>query len=394
MINKTCLSLTLASLALLVALPAHAEETVPAATPAPATSPLSMPQMAGPLGLDTTPYSFEAGPLNKIYVTGVASAMGWAQNHATANDKAYRADVTNAQVFVQNNKGPAQFFLQAGVYDLPALGTSYLRATKTTSNTYGYLPQGYLKYAPTDNFSIMAGKLPTLIGDEYTFTFQNMNIERGLLWNQENAVNRGIQANYSSGPFSLSVSLNDGFYSNHYSWVTGLATYSIDSNNAIAVAGGGNFGESARSSFATPLAQNNSEIYNVMYTHTDGNLTINPYLQYTYVPENAGIGIASSASTYGAALLTKYTFDQNYSLAGRAEYIASTGGTTAPNLLYGQGSRAWSVTVTPTYQFNMFFGRFDASYTRAMRATAGSAFGTTGNEKSQGRLVLEAGIMF
>ena len=131
-----------------------------------------------------------------------------------------------------------------------------------------------------------------------------------------------------------------------------------------------------------------------MYTHTDGNWTINPYLQYTYVPENAGIGIAASASTYGAALLTKYTFDQNYSLAGRVEYIDSTGGATAPNLLYGQGSRAWSVTVTPTYQFNMFFGRFDASYTRAMRATAGSAFGTTGNEKSQGRLVLEAGIMF
>jgi len=31
----------------------------------------------------------------------------------------------------------------------------------------------------------MAAKLPTLIGAEYTFTFENMNIERGLLWNQE-----------------------------------------------------------------------------------------------------------------------------------------------------------------------------------------------------------------
>jgi Putative beta-barrel porin-2, OmpL-like. bbp2 len=37
--------------------------------------------------------------------------------------------------------------------------------------------------------------LPTLIGAEYTFSFQNANIERRVLWNQENAVNRGIQLN-------------------------------------------------------------------------------------------------------------------------------------------------------------------------------------------------------
>ena len=41
-----------------------------------------------------------------------------------------------------------------------------------------------------------------------------MNIERGLLWNQENAVNRGIQANYSAGPVAISVSWNDGMLSN------------------------------------------------------------------------------------------------------------------------------------------------------------------------------------
>ncbi len=62
----------------------------------------------------------------------------------------------------------------------------------------------------------MAGKLPTLIGAEYTFTFENMNIERGLLWNQENAVNRGVQANFTSGPVAVSVSWNDGFYPNRY----------------------------------------------------------------------------------------------------------------------------------------------------------------------------------
>ena len=34
----------------------------------------------------------------------------------------------------------------------------------------------------------------------------------------------------------------------------------------------------------------------------------------------------------------------------------------AANLLYGPGSAAWSVTVTPTYQKNIFFTRAELSY--------------------------------
>ena len=63
------------------------------------------------------------------------------------------------------------------------------------------------------------------MGAEYTFTFENMNIDRGLLWNQENAVNRGIQVNQTMGKFTASLSWNDGFYSNRYSWLSGALTY-------------------------------------------------------------------------------------------------------------------------------------------------------------------------
>jgi hypothetical protein len=44
-----------------------------------------------------------------------------------------------------------------------------------------------------------------LIGAEYTFTFENMNIQRGLLWNQENAVTRGVQVNQTMGKFGSSA---------------------------------------------------------------------------------------------------------------------------------------------------------------------------------------------
>jgi hypothetical protein len=76
--------------------------------------------------------------------------------------------------------------------------------------------------------SILIGELLTLIGAEYTFTFENMNIERGLLWNQENAVNRGIQVNGSFGKLSASLSWNDGFYSNRYTWLTGSLAYAFN----------------------------------------------------------------------------------------------------------------------------------------------------------------------
>ena len=77
---------------------------------------------------------------------------------------------------------------------------------KTISDLYGPVPVAFLKLQPGKNTSIEIGSLPTLIGAEYTFTFENMNVERGLLWNQENAVNRGIQINQTIGKFSGSLS--------------------------------------------------------------------------------------------------------------------------------------------------------------------------------------------
>ncbi len=205
-----------------------------------APSPPPMPSMTGPLAGNSNAYAFDTGSsmLGKIYVTGAASVLALTQSHAAANDRDTRADISNGQVFVQNTTGPVQFFLQGGTYSMPALGAAYLHADKTVDNTFGFLPQGYLKYAPNSSFSLQAGKLPTLIGAEYTFTFENMNIERGLLWNQENAVNRGVQANYAGGPWALSLSWNDGFYSDRFTWLTGSAAYTINSADSVTFVAG------------------------------------------------------------------------------------------------------------------------------------------------------------
>jgi len=63
-------------------------------------------------------------------------------------------------------------------------------------------------------------------------------------------------------------------------------------------------------------------------------------------------------------------------------------------LLYGPGSKAWSFTVTPTYQYKRFFARTEFSFVKANDFVSGSAFGPDGNSSTQTRVLLEAGALF
>jgi hypothetical protein len=297
---------------------------------------------------------------------------------------------------VEKTDGPIQAFAEFGGYAFPSLGTAYIPAHTMVNATFGVMPVGYVKLAPSSGFNVIAGKLPTLIGAEYGFTFQNMNINRGLLWNQEPIVSRGVQANLTRGKLAVSVSWNDGFYSSRYNWISGLATLTLTPSDTLAFGGGGNLGSTPKSTFATPTAQNNSYILNVMYTHTQGPWTFGPYVQYTHVPANAALGVAHSASTWGGAILTKYSVGPRWSVAGRAEYVSSTGSAAdgSPSLLYGPGSKAWSLTVTPTFQRKAFFVRGELAYVKLVDSAPGFALGETFSDTSQVRAAVETGLLF
>ncbi|MGH9407406.1 MAG: outer membrane beta-barrel protein [Terriglobia bacterium] len=353
-----------------------------------------MPSMTAPLQT-AAPHTFNAGPFGTLNITGIISGLGLVQGNWAPGDRSTHWDLSSGQVFIQKTTGWWQFYLQAGAYTLPSLGTPFLSTSDTLNDFYGPLPQGYVKLAPKGNFSIEIGALPTLIGAEYTFTFENMTIERGLLWNQENAVNRGVQINDSKGKLSGSLSWNDGFYSNRYTWLTGTLSYAFNSANTLAFVGGGNLGHTAFTTLATPV-QNNGQIYNLIYTYSHESWMIQPYFQYTDVPADAQIAIAHGAATRGAALLMNYNFKHGVSVAGRAEYISSTGNASngAVNLLYGPGSGAWAVTITPTYQTHGFFLRADFSLVQAVSITPGDAFGPRGLNRTQPRGMIEAGFLF
>jgi hypothetical protein len=379
--------------------PAAPAAAAPAADAAAPTSPVSTPAMSGTLAGNVKPLKLDAGPLGGIYVTGVLSGMAQWQNNVFPGDKTSQVDLTNGQVFIQKVDGPIQFFAEGGAYSLPTVAGPYLRAGNNTSATFGGLPVWFLKYAPNDAMSVQVGNLPTLIGAEYAFSFQNLNVQRGLLWFEENIVNRGVQFNYTKGPLAVSFAWSDGFFSNRYSWLTGLATYTFDPANIVAFSAGGTINTETVASYATPTLQNNSTIYNLIYTHTMGPWTISPNIQYTTVSKDATIGTTKDASTFGGALYLTYAMDGGYSIASRVEYLSSTGkddaNLSANNLLYGAGSKAWSFTVTPTWQKGPFFARAEFSYVKASSTIDGlTLFGNQASNTSQTRLLLESGVIF
>lgn len=364
-----------------------------ASKPAAPPTPLTTPSITGPLQA-APPIEFDAGPLGKLELDGIVSGMGlWQSNHVPGDDVG-QAALSNGQVWIQKTAGWWQFYVQAGAYDILALGTPFLPTDKVVSDLYGPVPVAFAKFVPGKNTSILIGALPTLMGAEYTFDFENMNTERGLLWNQENAVTRGIQLNQTLGKFTASISWNDGYYSNRYSWLSGSLTYT-KGPHSLSFVGMGNLGQTARQTLATPI-QNDGSMYALIYTYTKGNWIVQPYYQYGRVPTNPAAGVLHGATTNGGALLLSRTFEHGFSLAGRGEYIGSSGtpAQDSVNLMYGPGSSAWSITLTPTFQQCRFFTRGDLSFVRANNITPGDAFGTNGTNRNQPRAVIEIGFLF
>jgi hypothetical protein len=352
--------------------------------------PLASPAMTPPLASNANPESFDTG-LGKIFFSGQITALGFSQSNPIPGDKKSRLDLSNAQLELQKTDGVFQFYVQGGVYSTPSLGTPYFKSTDLPGLSYKAIPVAYVKLQPNANFSVLAGKLPTLIGAEYTFTFQNMNIARGLLWNQEPAISRGVQANITNGPVTASFALTDGYYSNRFTTGSALIAYTVSKTDTLALAAATQFKKTSKSGFATPVPQNNGDMINLIWTHSEGDLMIVPYLQYGHTPKSTKVGLPASGSTFGAAVLGKYNFTPMFSLAGRAEYTSSSGD---QSLLYGPKSKAMSLTVTPTWQFKTFFIRGELNYTKLDKAAPGAAFGTAGDKDTQTRAMVETGFLF
>jgi len=370
---------------------------------------MTTPGMSAPLTANPNPMNMDAGFLGPVYVTGAVSGLGLWQNNKFPDQQHAQASLSNGHLFLQKPEGLFQCFLDVGAYTFPALGAPYFSTATTTGDFFGPVPLAFAKIAPTDNFYVQGGKMTGLVGVEAPFTFQNMNIERGLLWAQEPLITRGAQLGYTQGPLAFALQWTDGFYSNRYTWLTGSATYTLDPANSFVLAAGGNLSHTAKvttttpffQTTAVPLFQNNETLFSLAYTYSSAPWTITPYFQFTHVPQASSIGAFSSASTIGGAILANYSLGDDSFLPGvslpvRFEYLGSTGTAAegAPNLLYGPGSKAWSITFSPTYQYKIFFARAEISHVGTSSTTPGLVFGPNGTNTTQTRGMLEVGILF
>ena len=365
--------------------------TAEATTP---PAPLSTFVLSGPLQW-LPPANFDAGPFGKLSVNGIITGYALGQNNPVPGDDTKQATLTNGSIFVQKADGKLQYFVQAGVYDFPTLGVSFANAQNTTANLFGPVPVAFLKLATGKTTTWQVGALPTLMGAEGAFTYQNMNISRGLLWNQENIVNRGLQVNQALGKYlSASFSWNDGYYSNRYNWLSGSMAFT-KGHSALVFSGMGNAGQTGYSSNTAPLAQNNSTMYAGIYTYTKGTWVATGTYQYSNIPTNTKIGIVKGATTNGFGAYLSKSFKSGFALPIRYEYLKQSGKVNGPDvsLLYGPGSSAWTFTATPTYQKGGFYFRSDLGFVDTSNSS-GYAFGSTGTAASQFRATGEFGFIF
>ena len=398
------IAIAVASGAQTPAAPAPAQTApAPAAAPAPAPAdqpaapaPLSTFVLTGPLQW-LPPATFDAGPLGKLSVNGIITGYSVFQNNPMPGDDNAQATLSNGQIFIQKADGKLQYYIQAGVYTMPTLSVPFADAQHTVSNFYGPVPVAYLKLQAAKNTQFLIGSLPTLMGAESTFTYQNFNIERGIVWNQENAINRGLQINQTLGKYlSGSVSWNDGYYSDRYSWISGSLTLTKGPHTLV-YDGMGNLGQNIYTTAATGVI-NNSYMHAVIYTYAKGPWIISPYFQYGKLPTNAKVGVAKGTSATGGAINASYAFKSGFSLPARFEYLTSSGSPSdesSVNLLgYGVGSSGVTFTATPTYQKGGMYLRSDLALVHATGYAAGAVFGKTGTDASQFRAVLEFGFIF
>jgi hypothetical protein len=371
----------------------------PAATPAPAAAaapaPLSTFVLTGPLTW-LPPATFDAGPLGKLSVNGIITGFAQFQNNSVPGDASAQATLSNGQIFIQKADGNFQYYIQAGAYALPTLSVPFVNAQNTTNNLYGPVPVAFAKVLAGKTTSFEIGSLPTLMGAESTFTYQNFNIERGIVWNQENAINRGVQINQTLGKYlSAAVSWNDGYYSNRYNSLSGSLTFT-KGPHVLVYDGNGNLGKTIFQSAVTPL-QNNGQMHAVIYTYTKGPWIVSPYFQYGSVPVVKQVGVLKSTSATGGAINVSYAFKSGFSFPVRWEYLTTSGSATdgSANLLgFGSGSAGTTFTATPTYQKGGMYLRSDLAWVDALNSTKGDVFGATGTATNQFRVALEFGFIF
>ncbi|MHB8591080.1 MAG: outer membrane beta-barrel protein [Vulcanimicrobiaceae bacterium] len=309
-----------------------------------------------------------------------------------------RTLVSNLLVYAASVLGRLRVSITAGTYDFPTVGQAIEQAAQPGANAslFSAVPLAEVRYAVGAHLGVAAGKLASLLGQESPFTYQNLNIERGLAWAMEPTISRGVRATYANKRFEAALEADDGYYSGHDRAVEWLVGYQTSSNARLQFAGILPGGGAAPN--PTAAVANKAE-YDLMYTREIGKLRLEPYLLLANSPASARLGYARDERARAVVLLGSYAFSRTLSLAVRYEDAEndsspSDTGRNADLVGYGPGSSARSFTITPTVRIRRdVLLRLEYSRVSVSSLARGLGFGLRGTGTAQSRFGIEFGVV-
>lgn len=243
------------------------------------------------------------------------------------------------------DKDPIGFGLGVGNEYYPVVGKEPLPSDDNQFKIH----EAYVSFK-TQYATIEAGRILTNIGGEAPFTWQNINIQRGLVWNGEPLFYNGVRLSTQIERFNVYAGVNDRDTSDGKMALEFGASASLN----------GYIDASLNALIPDSADDNPTRVYNLTL-----NISYLPaipltfYVDYLDTPQNNGDDINS----WGAALLGEYKFNNKLSVGGRVEYVNNDGD--GDNYGIGTGNNAWTFTITPKYQIGKYlYIRGEASYVK------------------------------
>ncbi|SHK24122.1 outer membrane beta-barrel protein [Thermocrinis minervae] len=293
-----------------------------------------------------------------------------------SDNKRIRYDVGSALISLSKTPEPIGFTIVGGAYSFPVVGAPLSKASDYTS-LYSAIPIAYLEISPSKRFSLQVGKLPTLIGYESPFTYQNNYIQRGLIWNMQPVIHNGLRFVYTADVFTLKAGVNDGFYT--------LSTSNPKPafEGSIALTPIKDLSLSFNLLIPDTSSRPNNREYNAVISYSVGKLSFGMDFVYVESPHTP-----SKAEAEGGCLHLSYAFNDKLKLSSRLEYVKDKSGDGVDLVGLGDGNKGYTFTISPSYTKGNLFGRVELSYVKADKPF------TQNLKDHQTRMAMEVGFLF
>jgi len=323
--------------------------------------------------------SFPLLAASELKIKGGISAF-WMQTLDRKKDPSLYSvtDISSANLEISklpSDTLPIGFVLNVGKRAVPTVGIEH---EPFVSESKFELQSAYI-ILNINKLNITAGKIPAIYGWEPPFTYQNINIQRGLVWWAEfNSFFNGFRLTY---PLLDTLSIIGGIND----WNTKDGKYALE------------LGISSQP--LSDLVANFTMIYNnrndsypirlfswaISYSRSGTTVTLNPDL-ITVPDSKTGTNGNGTGTGFGVALFINQEISKGMTSGLRIEYVKAD----KKFDYYGIGKDNSAITTTFTLKYSRsgFFIRGEASYVKTDKPVYER------NKDSQFRLLAETGFVF